>query len=130
LFSVYLHRVVRPDNSPDLHDHPWPFWHLILEGGYEEEFFMGHGGWGKRTTIGLTGVPDRLGWSLRCRPLAPGYWCFHRAGFAHRVSRFMEDRKESWSLVVVGLKTRDWGFLNRVSGCWVQWESYINGDRC
>jgi hypothetical protein len=34
--AVYLHRIVRADNAPDLHDHPWPFWHIILEGGYFE----------------------------------------------------------------------------------------------
>ncbi len=35
--DVYLHHIVRSDDDPDPHDHPWGFTGLILSGGYMDQ---------------------------------------------------------------------------------------------
>lgn len=34
--NVYLHEIRKSDDDRALHDHPWPYRSLILEGSYEE----------------------------------------------------------------------------------------------
>jgi hypothetical protein len=122
LVTANLHRILRPDDDPDPHDHPWLFWFgVILEGGYQEE-----GSWIFRDS----GPP------LVSRPYRhPGHWFFY-GRHLHRIDRLVTgwDHRpcsESWSLVFMGPKVREWGFVDRVKGCWVQWSSYIHrGDRC
>jgi hypothetical protein len=48
-FAVRLHHILRPDKDPKLHDHPWNWRSIILDGYYIEEDvfgqmnFRGHG---------------------------------------------------------------------------------------
>ena len=35
-FGIYLHKWNKPDPRPTLHNHPWPFFSIILKGWYEE----------------------------------------------------------------------------------------------
>ncbi len=35
-FQVLLHWIHRPDAREDLHDHPWSFWGVVLDGHYTE----------------------------------------------------------------------------------------------
>jgi hypothetical protein len=114
LVTANIHRIVRPDDDPDPHNHPWMFWFgVILEGGYREETFRR---W-----------PHGTPWWFHTS-LIPGDWFFHGA-HEHRIDRLWVG--ESWSLVFMGPKVREWGFINRVSGCFVEWTSYIfRGERC
>lgn len=109
--SRYLHRICRSDRSPDFHDHPWPFFHMILEGCYLEEYLDG---------------------TSRLRE--PGSFSFRRANFAHRLSLEFDITankfKEVWTYVIVGRPTRPWGFLDRTTKCWTYWADYIRGERC
>jgi len=43
-FNVFLHKFLKSDPD-DLHDHPWPYFTVILRGGYYEwiPVFNGHG---------------------------------------------------------------------------------------
>ncbi len=109
--ALYLHQILRSDSTQDYHDHPWPFAHIVLEGGYEEQ---------------KPGCPSRFTRS--------GSVAFRRARFAHRLELNKgADGKdiETWTLVLIGPKVRDWGFLGRLTGCWVRWETYVfDGERC
>jgi hypothetical protein len=120
--KVYIHKICRPDDTPDYHDHPWPFWHRILEGAYREELPGG-----------------------RSRVLREGYSAFHGPGYAHRVAdvRLPKDPmhgsgpietetyfEDAWTLVVVGPRLRHWGFVDAARGCWTPWERYTAGERC
>lgn len=80
---VFVHRFLRSDYDT-LHDHPWPFWSLILWGGYWENTRGGRKWYG----------PGRL---LR----RPAEW-------RHRVE--LPPGKGCWSLLWVGAKVRSWGF--------------------
>ena len=37
-FAVYIHQILRSDQDRDMHDHPWNFTSVILEGAYREAF--------------------------------------------------------------------------------------------
>lgn len=87
--KVYVHQFHRGDQDRDLHDHPWGFTSLILVGGYTE------------TTP--FGVKDfRSGDVIR-----------HAAADCHMVELFKDAQGaeiETWTLVYVGAKEREWGF--------------------
>lgn len=34
--QMRLHHIVREDRDRHLHDHPWNFWSVVLQGGYQE----------------------------------------------------------------------------------------------
>lgn len=117
LLSVYLHRIVRPDDDPDPHDHPWGFWMVrILEGGYWEQIDPD-----PRSTFPR--------WVALYYDRRPGSWKIN-GRHLHRISGFLDGVEESWSLVIAGPQVREWGFVDRLTGCWVQWRKYIEGERC
>lgn len=104
-FAVYLHRILRSDSTADYHDHPWAFAHLILEGRYIEE------------------TPSRP-----ARRVRPGSFAIRGPRYAHRLELI---DGEVWTLVIVGRKRRQWGFVGRRTGCWLPWDRYVfSGERC
>ena len=87
--SIYLHRFARPDNDPAPHCHPWAWAiSLILTGGYAEE----------RLVNGETREVERGPLSL----------ALLRSNTFHNVA---ELRGETWTLFIVGPKTKSWGFM-------------------
>jgi len=97
--SVYLHEIMRSDEDRDLHDHPWNFVSLVLRRGYTEHLLGGH-----TRYCGFSRV------------------IFHRAEDAHKVE--LSGTGTTWTLVIVGRKRRDWGFVT--SNGWVQHEQYFD----
>lgn len=81
-FKVYLHHILRSDEDPELHDHPWNFVSLILWKGYVEIVPRG---------------PRRM---------RPGSIVRHRAEDSHRLVL----ESPAWTLVFVTGKKRVWGF--------------------
>jgi len=83
-FNLYLHQLDAPQWHPvGCHDHPWWFWTMILKGGYDEK-------------IG-TEITRRL----------PGDLLYRKSTHSHDV---VTPYGRSWSLVLTGPKSRDWGF--------------------
>lgn len=35
-FAIYIHHILISDQDKDMHDHPWNFTSVILEGAYRE----------------------------------------------------------------------------------------------
>ena len=96
-FSIYLHWVSRPDAGRCPHDHPWPFWSLVLWGWYVEEVFA--------LESDAVLVRRRL-WSLA-----------HRTAYhVHRIAAV--SRGGVVTLLVVGSRLRRWGFIGK-GGRWV-----------
>lgn len=99
-YRLVLHKCVKSD-ADGLHDHPWNWKSKILEGGYWEHLadksstYRGPSGW------------------RSCKSTD-----YHRLVLPYKGA-------ESWSLFLMGPKTKDWGFLDRDEN-WVQWEEYIN----
>lgn len=101
--NVYLHCILRSDDDRALHDHPWMWCSLMLQGAYSEH------------SIRAGGVPERT-------LLRAGSLRVHRPTFAHR----LEIRPEygvCWTLFVTGPRVREWGFLCPERG-WVHWRAF------
>lgn len=86
--ALYLHKFLRGDSDPFVHDHPWSFLSIILKGGY---------------------------WEARRNNKT--YLLYHhhvtRFNLMHRYDAhyIMElDRTPTWSLLLVGPRKRTWGF--------------------
>jgi hypothetical protein len=95
-FNVFLHNFHKGDPD-DLHDHPWPYFTLILRGGYWEY------------------TPAGRFWR------GPGHFRFCSARSLHRIE--LEPGVDTWTLFVPGLRERDWGFIDQ--GVWKHHEQYL-----
>lgn len=99
-----LHRIHRPDADPYLHNHPWATCRsLILSGGYREERLVDGG---VVPFIYRPGDVNRLD-----------------AGDFHRISHAWPN---TWTLLLVGERVQDWGFL--VDGETIPWRTYLKVD--
>ena len=105
-FNIFVHKFLKSDTE-DVHDHPWPFFTLILKGGY----------WEWRPQFDATG--QKVGEIARW--CGPGSFRWASAHQYHRVE--LDPDVECWTLFMPGIKQRDWGFL--VRNRWVQWEEYL-----
>ena len=101
-FGIFIHAIIGPDPDPDPHDHPWNFWSLILCGGYIEHYYI------KQDGRVLSRRWPR--WSLRKMAAE---------GVAHKITSV---KKNTWTLVLVGRRQRDWGFWT--SDGWVYFREY------
>lgn len=105
-FNVFIHKFLKSDPD-DLHDHPWPYFTLILKGGYYEWLPLKAG---NGTVIGQKRV-----WR------GPGHFRFCSASSYHRIE--LAENTVAWTLFVPGPQTRDWGFLRK--GTWVENTQYL-----
>lgn len=96
--KVFLHWIHRSDAEPYCHNHPWPFWSLILWGGYWEET-----------------ADSRRSWKW------PGFLLRRPADWFHRVE--VPAGQCCWSLVWTGPKAQTWGFLCPGRG-WINWREH------
>lgn len=101
-FNVYLHCFLRSDDDRALHDHPWCWASLVLEGAYREH------------TIAAGGVH---GLEL----FEAGRLRFHRPGFAHRLE-MLPAYGACWTLFVTGPRVREWGF--HCARGWTPWNVF------
>ena len=104
LFSLYLHRIHRPDAEPDPHDHPWWFASLILTGFYEEAT------WPDKRNPQACRIRTRTRGSLRVMSRRS----------AHRIT---VTHGPLWTLILTGPKRSSWGFWP--DGQLVPWRDYM-----
>lgn len=128
LFNVYLHQFLRDDDDRALHDHPWAWWSLVLDGAYVEH------------TIAAGGIHY-----VHLRGVGSVKWSGPRR--AHRVSLLPQDarvetrgselwlvsemnaRRPCWTLFLTGPRVREWGFHCPHAG-WVHWRDFVaSNDR-
>ena len=105
-FNVFLHKFLKSDPD-DVHDHPWPYFTIILQGGYYE--------W----------IPQFDSAGHKCGEIGhwrgPGHFRCSSATSYHRIE--LDPDVTCWTLFCPGIKQRDWGFL--VRNKWIQWEQYL-----
>ena len=105
-FNVFLHKFLKSDPD-DVHDHPWPYFTIILRGGYYE--------W----------IPQFDSAGRKCGEIGhwrgPGHFRISSATSYHRIE--LDPDVTAWTLFCPGPKQRDWGFL--VKNKWVQWQQYL-----
>ena len=97
---VYLHHFHASDQIHELHNHPWSATSLILRGGYVEESM-------------------RIGEPIRSRVYRVGDVNHIAMDTFHRVSLL----GDTWTLCRVSQRQQEWGFVNRDSGKYRQFNS-------
>jgi len=105
-FNVFLHKFLKSDPD-DVHDHPWPFFTVVLRGGYRE--------W----TPQFNSQGEKIGEIAKWR--GPGSFRWASAEQYHRIE--LDPDVTCWTLFMPGPKQREWGFL--VKNKWVQWQEYL-----
>jgi hypothetical protein len=105
-FNVFLHKFHKGDPG-DVHDHPWPYFTLILAGGYYEWIPQFH-------NDGTMSCEVRK-WR------GPGHFRFCSATSYHRIE--LKENVIPWTLFMPGPQTREWGFL--VKDKWIHNDSYL-----
>jgi hypothetical protein len=94
--NMFIHNFHKGDPD-DLHDHPWPYFTLILKGGYWEH------------------TPTGRHWRAR------GHFRFNSSRSLHRIE--LEPGTDVWTFFVPGPKLREWGFIDQ--GEWKHHEQYL-----
>lgn len=104
-FNVFVHRFLKGD--PDhLHDHPWPYFTMVLRGGYWEV------------------TPQGRFWR------GAGHFRFCSSTSLHRIE--LEPGVTAWTLFMPGIKQREWGFVMDLSdpaNTWVSHDKYLGHTR-
>jgi hypothetical protein len=105
-FNVFLHKFHKGDPG-DVHDHPWPYFTLILKGGYYE--------W----------IPQfREDGIMSCEVRkwrGPGHFRFCSANSYHRIE--LKEGVTPWTLFMPGPQKQEWGFL--VNNKWIHNDKYL-----
>ena len=105
-FNIFVHKFLKSD--PDhLHDHPWPYFTLILKGGYYEWVPYYDKDSNKMTEI--------------CKWRGPGHFRICKATSYHRID--LNPAVTAWTLFIPGPQKREWGFL--VRNKWIHNNDYL-----
>lgn len=136
-FKLMVHHFLPNADDRDLHDHPRPFWTLVLRGFYDDikpcdwcksTGNMYHDVEGERQTDGYCLGCGSTGMVLRER-MGPGKLRFRPASHVHRTK---VGPSGCWTLVLMGPLQRRWGFWHL--GEWWYWKDHERvfgfGMRC
>ena len=105
-FNVFLHKFLKGDPD-DVHDHPWPYFTIILRGGYYEWVPVFN-------TLGQK-INEVRHWR------GPGHFRFCPANSFHRIE--LEPGVTAWTLFMPGPKQKEWGF--QMGNRWVPHDQYL-----
>lgn len=112
LFSIYLHKIFLPDRDRPMHDHPFNFWSLILKGGYMERV---------SDTREASSFMDP---TIETNFWGPLSWHKMPIEYCHNIDRLK--KVPTWTLVFVGRRQKDWGFVVGPNRGWVQHDEYLS----
>lgn len=141
LGDLYLHHIIRSDDDPDPHDHPWSFRGFIIAGGYTDESYTWEPGGGllhvqpvsymKSVVYGLpdsilygkpyftSSVPHREGpFNEVVKPLS-----FVRRAATHIHRVIVPSGKTAWTIIMTERRSRDWNFITETGP--VLWRTYL-----
>jgi hypothetical protein len=101
-FAIYIHHILISDQDKDMHDHPWNFTSVILEGAYRE----------------VSSYPSNFD-KIYVRDYYSGDVIEHQAQDAHKITLVSD---EVWTLVFTSGRVREWGYQTPVG--WIGKEEY------
>lgn len=122
--ELYLHKIVRSDDDPDPHTHPWKFSTLVLKGKYRDERWLFNIDRNNGAPLG------RVRWTAGDETLTAGCLRHRDHEHIHRVRLDEEDAPPTWTLVKTGPyqydsnADADWSFVTQDS--YVSWRKYLN----
>jgi hypothetical protein len=109
-FNAFLHKFHKGDPG-DVHDHPWPYFTLILAGGYYE--------WVPKFNSKKEMIGEIRHWR------GPGHFRFCSANSYHRIE--LKENITPWTLFMPGPQKREWGFL--VNNKWIHTDEYLETNK-
>lgn len=110
LENAYVHRFIRSDDDRALHDHPWPWVTMLLDGCYWEH---------------LPADPNDPAGPTKRERRSPGDIVVRRdAARPHRIE--IDERCPVTTLFLTAEKTREWGFW--CSQGWRHWRDFVALD--
>lgn len=104
-FNIFLHKFHKGDPG-DVHDHPWPYFTLILKGGYYE--YTPNFEYGKM-------ISETKHWR------GPGHFRLCSANSYHRIE--LKPDVTPWTLFMPGPQRQEWGFW--VNNKWIHNDNYL-----
>lgn len=102
-FAIYIHQICRSDEDTEMHDHPWDFASVILEGSYRE----------------AARFPPHYE-TVRYQQFYSGDVIEHKAEDVHKITLVS---KEVWTLVFTSGRDRYWGY-RFADGSWIGHKEY------
>ncbi len=120
-FSIRVHHIVRPDPDRHLHDHPFNFRSIVLDGWYVEERPFTQ--LTDREALRIDGLVEDEDGTRALTTITAGSTYSAQATRWHRISRLSDGG--AWSLFIMGRRINGWGFL--VNGKKVPWREYLEG---
>ena len=97
--NIYIHTFWYPEKDLFLHDHPWNFFSLILNGGYIEKTKKGN----NSKIVGSYG--------------------FYKANHLHQILQISDCEEFTRTLVITGKRRREWGYEKK-DGSWISHKEY------
>jgi hypothetical protein len=131
---IRLHHILQSDYDC-LHDHPWAFISIILKGGYFEfTNKWDSGDWFVTKYLPRSYYEDCKYYGPGAVLLRPAKWK-HRLELRHKfpglIPAILANETpliSCWSLVIMGPRTRLWGFWTRNG--FVPWFNYDSRQKC
>lgn len=128
-YNCKLHTFFRGDMDRELHDHPWPFWTLVICGGYHEEIppeqFREGMNWKREDESPFYPVQNAYGHQFAWREV--GDLDYRPAKWRHRVVLGTQEDSSKpvpcVTLVFTKTKEREWGFWTREG--WIPWFRFV-----
>lgn len=120
--GVYLHRIYEPDTDRDPHNHPMNFWSFILSGMYIESRWRQGVTYEQHKRMHSTDTPERLSRvAINSRFRTRFSIAGTRIHEYHSIE--MIGKRPLWTLMLMGRRQQDWGFLTR-EGIHIPWRQY------
>ena len=96
-FNIFLHHILKSDND-DLHDHPWGYFTLILNGGYYEHLELENAETNEKQIVKI--------WR------GPGFYQSVSSSHIHRLE-LDKTKGETWTLFIPFKQEKNWGFYTK-----------------
>lgn len=127
--TARVHVIHKSDRDPHLHDHPWDYISIILDGAYYE---VRHFGSEEEALCRDSGIPiagatycKLTGKWVSIRWHTPGSVIYRKAGDFHRV--LLRDGQPATTLFLMGPYRNKWGFATDNGK--IYWRDYIAGEQ-
>lgn len=142
--DVYLHNIIRSDDDPDPHNHPWGFLGFVISGGYvDEQYTWEPAHLEAQTTVGAlrrdhpdggyslvpTAYPETRFISVPGRRLGPVYEEVKPRRFIRRAAEHIHrvivpaDGRKTWTIIFTSPYCREWEFVTEKGP--VLWTTYL-----
>jgi hypothetical protein len=123
--NAYLHCFLRDDDDRALHDHPWAWCSILLQGSYIEHTIAA-GGIHRRQLRGAPSIKVSGPRRAHRVELVPLWWMTEDMDEAFDVAADRPHEKAScWTLFITGPRVRVWGFHCPEQG-WVDWQRFTD----